>query len=77
MADFGFATKVDIHGKQKLKDQVGTPLYMAPQILDNGEYNAKSDIWSLGIMFYEMIFGRTPWPCRDLNSYLENMKHFP
>jgi calcium-dependent protein kinase len=33
LGDFGFATKADLTGKQLLKDFVGTPLYMAPQLL--------------------------------------------
>ena len=28
-------------------------------------------------MFYMMIFGGTPWPCRDRNSFLDNMKRYP
>lgn len=74
VSDFGFATKADIHGRQLLKDCVGTPLYMAPQLLERKPYTAKSDIWSIGVVVYEMLFGRTPWPCRDLNSYVQNMK---
>jgi calcium-dependent protein kinase len=31
---------------------------MAPQILDNVPYSSKCDIWALGIMAYEMIYGR-------------------
>lgn len=77
MADFGFATKVDITGAQRMKDCVGTPLYMAPQLLENKAYGAKSDIWSIGMMFYEMLFGKTPWPCRDINSFLLNIKTSP
>ena len=74
VADFGFATKVDITGKQLLKECVGTPIYMAPQILERHPYSAKSDIWSIGMMFYEMLFGKTPWSCRDMNSLLRNIK---
>lgn len=33
VADFGFATKADILGKQTMRECVGTPLYMAPQLL--------------------------------------------
>jgi len=50
---------------------VGSPLYEAPQILQCEPYGAKSDIWSIGIMFYEMLFATTPWPCKELNSYLK------
>ena len=69
VADFGFATKADILGRKKMTDICGTPLYMAPQLLNNEPYNAKSDIWSLGLMLYEMVFGYVPWPCRSLEEY--------
>jgi|LakMenEpi03Aug12_release.lakeMendotaPanAssembly.Ray.scaffolds.fasta_scaffold4181098_1 serine/threonine protein kinase len=40
----------------------GTPLYMSPQILnEEGNYTSKCDIWSLGVIFYEILHGRTPW----------------
>lgn len=42
---------------------------MAPQLLYSKEYSSKCDIWSLGIMFYEMIFGFSPWPTRHLDVY--------
>lgn len=77
VADFGFATKVDITGRNLIQECVGTPLYMAPQLLQNHPYTAKSDIWSIGILFYEMLFGKTPWPCRDQYSYLRNMTSTP
>lgn len=57
IADFGFACKADILGKKRLTDICGTPIYMAPQLLRSQSYTAKSDIWSLGLMLYEMIFG--------------------
>ena len=77
VADFGFACKADILGKKKLSDICGTPLYMAPQLLKNQPYTAKSDIWSLGLMFYEMVFGYTPWPCRSIEEYLKNITTQP
>lgn len=77
VADFGFAKKVDTTGRQLITDNVGTPLYMAPQLLLNQPYTAKSDIWSIGFMFYEMLFGKTPWPCRDLNSFTRNLQTQP
>jgi calcium-dependent protein kinase len=73
VSDFGFACKADILGKKKLNDICGTPLYMAPQLLKNEAYTAKSDIWSLALMFYEMIFGYPPWPCRSLKEYMNNI----
>jgi serine/threonine protein kinase len=41
--------------------RLGSPLYMGPQILDNQKFSAKCDIWSVGIVFYEMLYGKTPW----------------
>lgn len=59
VADFGFACKADISGKKLIKECVGTPLYMAPQLLENQPYSSKSDLWSIGMMLYEMLFGKT------------------
>ena len=39
----------------------GTPLYMAPQVLMRMPYTSKCDIWSIGMILYELIFGKTPF----------------
>ncbi|KAM3146326.1 hypothetical protein pb186bvf_001671 [Paramecium bursaria] len=77
VADFGFATKADISGKVLLQDIVGSPIYMAPQLLDNQPYSAKCDIWSIGIVAFQMVYGCFPWPCRDIKSYLRNIMTTP
>ena len=65
VADYGFSRKVDIDYEQ-LKEVCGTPLYMAPQLLYFKEYTSKCDIWSLGLVFYELLFGYSPWPTRHV-----------
>jgi calcium-dependent protein kinase len=77
VADFGFATKVDITGRQLLRECVGTPLYMSPQLLSMQPYTAKSDIWSIGMLYFEMLYGKTPWSCRDQKSFLKNIQTYP
>lgn len=59
IGDFGFA-KVDLE-QASLKTMVGSPLYMSPQVLKGHHYSHKCDIWSLGLIFYEVIYGDTPW----------------
>jgi serine/threonine protein kinase len=34
---------------------------MAPQLLRGTKYTSKSDLWSIGLIYYEMLHGRTPW----------------
>jgi len=38
----------------------GTKYYVAPEILTEEEYDSKIDVWSLGISFYVLYFGRFP-----------------
>lgn len=66
ISDFGFAKCLDNTGMDEAVKQtyLGTPLYMAPQILMEQEFSGKCDIWSLGMMFYEMLYGRTPWTAK-------------
>ncbi|CAD8050293.1 unnamed protein product [Paramecium sonneborni] len=59
IADFGFSRPLP--SECVMESLVGTPLYMAPQILTKQQYTSKCDIWSLGLIFYEMLFGTLPW----------------
>lgn len=61
IADFGFAKHLQNFEKQVLQTLVGTPLYMSPQLLKKEPYSSKSDVWSLGVIYFELLFGRTPW----------------
>lgn len=77
VSDFGFSCKADIDCIKKLDMICGTPLYMSPQLLREQAYTAKCDIWSLGIMLYEIIFGYGPWICRNLEAYKDNIVRKP
>ena len=64
LSDFGFAKSLKSEDVV-MKSIVGTPLYMSPQILQKEKYTAKSDLWSIGLIYYEMLHGRTPWPAQN------------
>ncbi|CAK91143.1 unnamed protein product (macronuclear) [Paramecium tetraurelia] len=77
IADFGFAKYVENYSSQLLKSCVGSPLYMAPQVLERHHYSTKCDIWSLGVIFYEMLHFDVPWKGRDEEDLLHNIKTQP
>ncbi|CAD8133096.1 unnamed protein product [Paramecium pentaurelia] len=77
IADFGFAKIVDNFSGELLRTCVGSPLYMAPQILKKEKYTTKSDIWSLGVIYYEMIYGMAPWTGVDEKSLTVNVMKQP
>ena len=60
ISDFGFSCFFD--PKKGLDLVLGSPLYMAPEIIESKVYNEKVDIWSIGIITYMLLTGRTPFP---------------
>ena len=49
----------------KAYSQVGTPLYMSPEIILNNGYDFKSDVWSLGCVIYEITTLKSPFRTED------------
>lgn len=67
ITDFGIARVMDPRslgiGLQQAKEELipGTPLYMSPEQIEGGQLDARSDLFSLGILTYEWLSGRKPF----------------
>lgn len=72
LADFGLALLPgEVADKQEIESGVGTFDYMAPEILEGKPFTQASDIYGLGVTFYEMLSGRNPFAGRSLAHQLE------
>ena len=65
LGDFGIA-KTFKNTMDKAKTMVGTPYYLSPEIIQGKPYDNKSDIWSLGVLLYEMMTFKMPFEANTL-----------
>ncbi len=63
IVDFGLAAVMTDDATQltRVGEMLGTPLYMAPEQANNGKLDARTDIYSLGVIMYEMFTGQPPY----------------
>ncbi|OIV95176.1 hypothetical protein TanjilG_21566 [Lupinus angustifolius] len=71
IGDFGFARSLTPQG---LADTLcGSPLYMAPEIIQNHKYDAKADLWSVGAILFQLVTGRPPFEGNSQYQLFQNI----
>merc|ERR1711971_897889 len=72
LGDFGFAQHFT---SDETKSAIrGSPLYMAPEMVLNKGYDAKVDLWSVGVILYECLYGKAPFKSETLEELLIKIK---
>jgi len=64
IGDFGFSKPLST-SHEVTQTMIGSPIYMAPEILKGQTYSIKADIYSMGVVLYEILYGRVPF--EDVN----------
>uniref|UniRef100_A0A8C9YJ31 Serine/threonine-protein kinase ULK3 n=1 Tax=Sander lucioperca TaxID=283035 RepID=A0A8C9YJ31_SANLU len=72
LADFGFAQYMSPWDEQSVLR--GSPLYMAPEMVCRRQYDSRVDLWSVGVILYEALFGRAPFASRSYAELEEKIR---
>ena len=72
ISDFGFVRDGD--SNTMFDTLCGSPMYMAPEIMTNKSYDNKSDLWSVGVIMYELLFGTTPYHAKNMIQLMKKIK---
>ncbi|XP_031392409.1 serine/threonine-protein kinase TIO isoform X2 [Punica granatum] len=72
LCDFGFARAMSTN-TVFLKSIKGTPLYMAPELVREQPYNHTADLWSLGVILYELFVGQPPFYTNSVYALIRHI----
>ena len=70
LADFGWSNFEE--GNKQRETYCGTPEYLAPEMINKSGHDENIDIWSLGVMLFEMLTGKTPFNFKGDRNQLYN-----
>ena len=73
LSDYGFSK--DLNNSNYTATHLGTPATMAPEIMMNQPYNDKSDLWSIGVMMYQLHYKEIPYPGFNEKAILDKICH--
>ncbi|KAL5989139.1 hypothetical protein ACLOJK_027241 [Asimina triloba] len=71
IGDFGFARYLMPQGLAETL--CGSPLYMAPEIMQNQKYDAKADLWSIGAILFQLVAGKPPFEGNSQYQLFQNI----
>ena len=70
LLDFGLAV---VAGQKRDDDAFGTLQYLAPEVLDGHAYTEASDLYSFGVIAYQLLLGRHPFPAETIDSFIQQV----
>lgn len=73
IVDFGHARRMS-QGRRTFDHKGLLPLYMAPEVIGGGLFSPKSDLFSVGVMAYRLLYGSTPWQVRKGDDIVEQLE---
>ena len=71
LTDFGWSNYME--GFYKRTTICGTPIYLAPEIINNTGHDEKIDIWCIGVLMFELLTGLPPWKGDDITTLKYNI----
>ena len=71
LTDFGWSNYMQ--GDYKRSTVCGTPIYLAPEMINNMGHDEKVDIWCIGVLLFELMTGVQPWKGNDVNTVKMNI----
>ena len=76
ITDYGCSKRLISLSRNCYTKDIGTTIYMAPEILEEKEYNYKCDLWSIGIIIYKLYFGKSPFPSISEKGLINNINEY-
>eukprot|EP00079_Xenopus_tropicalis_P024087 XP_012816611.1 PREDICTED: serine/threonine-protein kinase 33 isoform X2 [Xenopus tropicalis] len=75
VTDFGLAVqKGGVGSENMLQSTCGTPIYMAPEVINDHDYSQQCDIWSTGVIMYMLLSGNPPFMAGSEEKLFEDIR---